>query len=143
MLFWKKLGNYDFVSENLKATGYIDLLSRNLQESIVKMEVSDPIFQQDNAPCHKAKTTMDYFNVNSIVLMDWPPQSPDLNPIENVWGYVKQELKKYSPKNIQELKGNISKILSEIPSAFFEKLIKSMHGRCLAVIKAKGCHINY
>ena len=41
-------------------------------------------FMQDNAPCHKAKVVMSYLSEQDFGIMDWPPQSPDLNPIENL-----------------------------------------------------------
>ena len=41
-------------------------------------------FMQDNAPCHKAKVVMSYLSKQDFEIMDWPPQSPDLNPIENL-----------------------------------------------------------
>ena len=39
-------------------------------------------FMQDNAPCHKAKTVMSYLDEQDLEIMNWPPQSPDLNPQE-------------------------------------------------------------
>ena len=63
------------------------------------------IFMQDNAPCHKARVVMDYLRENNIRTLDWPPQSPDLNPIEHIWAIIKQNLYSYNdfPKNIVEL----------------------------------------
>ena len=75
--------------------------------------------------------------------MDWPPQSPDLNPIENIWGFMKIKLLDFNPKNRQELKNILLKIWEELPSEFLGKLIKGMHNRCEEVIKARGGHINY
>jgi len=59
---------------------------------------------QDNAPIHKAKTTMKLIEDSKICYMsDWPSQSPDLNIIENMWSVLKSNLWKYNTKNINEL----------------------------------------
>ncbi len=51
-------------------------------------------FQQDNAPCHKAQIISDWFleHDNEFTLLKWPPQSPDLNPIEQLWDVVEREI---------------------------------------------------
>ncbi len=56
---------------------------------------SNGYFQQDNAPCHKAKILSDWFleNDNEFTLLKWPPHSPDLNPIEQLWDVVEWEIR--------------------------------------------------
>ncbi len=51
----------------------------------------------DNAPRHSAKMTREKLQELSIERLPWPPASPDLNPIENIWQIIKQQLRKYTP----------------------------------------------
>ena len=48
------------------------------------------VFMQDNAPCHKSKPIMDFLKDQNIATLEWPPQSPDLNPNENLWAIIKK-----------------------------------------------------
>ncbi len=52
---------------------------------------ADFIFQQDLAPAHSAKGTKSWFNDHGVTVLDWPANSPDLNPIENLLGIVKRK----------------------------------------------------
>jgi transposase len=53
------------------------------------------VFLQDDTPCHKRKVVMNYLKESQVQfsIMDWPGNSPDLNPIENCWSYMKKKLK--------------------------------------------------
>ncbi len=54
---------------------------------------SDFIFQQDLAPAHTAKNTKSWLNDHGVGVLDWPANSPDLNPIKNLWGIVKRKMR--------------------------------------------------
>ncbi len=68
---------------------------------------ADYIFQQDLAPAHTAKGTKSWFNDQSVTVLDWPANSPDLNPIKNISGIVKRKMRDTRPNNAEELKAAI------------------------------------
>jgi transposase len=70
----------------------------------------------DNAPCHKTNLIMGFLNANRIPTLDLPPQSPDLNPIENLWAIVKRRrFKRFGiPSTKNELIEQIFAIWEEI-----------------------------
>ena len=74
-------------------------------------------FQQDNASVHTAKIVKDYIKRSRIPIIAWPPNSPDLNPIETVWAYIKDQLSKYpnDPKDEDKLWERVQDIWNKIP----------------------------
>ena len=87
------------------------------------------IFQQDNAPCHTAHKIRDFFEQNSIIVMKWPPNSPDLNCIENLWSWLDNQLSKIQILNLDQLQFEITKILSNVPVEICNNLVDSMPTR--------------
>ena len=80
---------------------------------------------------------------NNIHRLDWPTQSPDINPIEHVWKRLKKQFSTIKSKNLDELRKNIEKEFKEIDKNFIHELILSMPRRIQALIKAKGGHTKY
>ncbi len=102
------------------------------------------IFQQNMAPAHTAKSSKkSCLNDHDVGVLDWPANSPDLNPIENLWGIVKRKIRNKSPKNADELKATDKETWASIPPQQCHKLITSMPRRIEAVIKAKGAPTKY
>ena len=95
---------------------------------------------QDNAPCHKAKVVMDYLRKKRIKTLDWPPQSPDLNPIEHIWAIMKDILYKEKdfPKNRDELIDRVFLIWKNLDKKLLQTLTKHAKKRFEDVVAYKG-----
>jgi len=105
----------------------------------------DGIFQEDNAPCHKSKIVAEFRAKKNIRTLKWPAQSPDLNPIENLWDEIKKILRsrKVKPTNLSSLERQVRKAWKSISSEKIENLVESMPRRIQAVINANGGPTKY
>ena len=103
------------------------------------------IFQQDNAPCHVSKRAREHFHSRKIRLLDWPPCSPDLNPIENFWSIAKRRIRKLAPKNKADLIAAFLQVWhnDEELIAMTKKLVLSMPNRVQKCIDANGGSTGY
>ena len=141
---WNGVGKLVEVQEKMNADQYCEILEDGLVESFETLEMEE-IFQQDNDPKHTSKKAQQWFEDNQIQVLEWPAQSPDLNPIEHLWEYLKHPLQKYDtpPKGVHELWERVGEEWNEISSEVCQNLIESMPRRIKAVIKANGGHTKY
>ncbi len=138
------VGPLCFLKSTVNAAIYQEILEHFMLPSADKLYGdADFIFQQDLAPAHTAKGTKSWFNDHGVTVLDWPANSPDLNPIENLWGIVKRKMRDTRPNNADDLKAAIKETWASIPPQQCHKLITSMPRRIEAVIKAKGAPTKY
>ncbi len=138
------VGPLCFLKSTVNAAIYQEILEHFMLPSSDKLYGdADFIFQQDLAPAHTAKGTKSWFNDHGVTVLDWPANSPDLNPIENLWGIVKRKMRDTRPNNADELKATVKETWASIPPQQCHKLITSMPRRIEAVIKAKGAPTKY
>ena len=77
------------VKGNMNSSGYVKMLKdASLKDEGVRLCGENWIYQQDNAPIHKARCATKFFEDENIEILPWPACSPDLNVIENLWGYL-------------------------------------------------------
>ena len=76
-------------------------------------------------------------------MKDWPAQSPDLNPMENIWSILAQQIYQHCPKTISGLKRKIELFCKNFSDKIIENCINSFPRRLRAVIKAKGGSTKY
>ncbi len=138
------VGPLCFLKNNVTAPVYQEILEHFMLPSAYQLfKDADFIFQQDLAPAHNAKSTKSWLNDHGVDVLDWPANSPDLNPIENQWGIIKRKIRNKRPKNADEQKATVKETLVSIPPQQRHKLITSMPRRIEAVIKAKGAPTKY
>ncbi|KAL4500753.1 hypothetical protein ABPG72_019987 [Tetrahymena utriculariae] len=80
------------IDEKLNAQNYINQILDVHVKDNVHLKKRGFFFQQDNAPCHSAKTVSNWLESHKIKVLKWPAQSPGLSPIEQVWSFLKDEL---------------------------------------------------
>ena len=129
------------ISHKMDAICYQDMLCDYALPFFGELDLDDTwTFQQDNARPHSAASTKDFFNTIGVNLMEWPPYSPDLNPMENLWGILSRKVYANGRQflNLIELKAAILEAWDEISPNVLESLISSMPSRVFDVISKKG-----
>ena len=116
---------------------YTEILEKHIPE-IRSMLRDEWRLQQDNDPKHTSRVAREFLNSNVPEVMDWPSNSPDLNPIENLWAIVKRNVEKCRPKNLSELESFLGEEWDNIPNSLLISLVDSMSRRCNEVIEKNG-----
>ncbi len=80
---------------------------------------------------------------HNIDRITWPSNSPDLNPIENVWNVMKQKVDQLHPSNLNQLEKDIKLVWSDLAQDLARNLVSSMSQRIAQVIERKGDSIDY
>jgi transposase len=126
----------------MTAKMYVEIIEKNLSE-IKGLFGKKWRFLQDNDPKHTSHLAKSFLEAEIPELMDWPSNSPDINPIENLWSIVKRKVEERMPQNSDDLMQFMVEEWSSIPKTTLINLVDSMPTRCELVIKSKGERIEY
>jgi transposase len=135
------------IDDILDAELYSQIMREELNQTIryYHLDPSKIIFQQDNDPKHTSKLAKDTLRELEFEVMEWPAQSPDLNPIENIWNHLKTTLRNntrlFATK--EELWEAIQHEMKNENKELCRKFISSMPQRVQALIRAKGGYIKF
>ena len=126
----------------MNAQRYTGLLKNKLE---LHMTVHNcTVFMQDGAPCYRAKIVTQFLKSKKIQILDWPGNSPELNPVENLWTVLKNKVSERQPTNAKMLEQAIKKVwVREMTTEYCQSLVESMPKRLEVVIKAKGGPTKY
>lgn len=127
----------------VNAAGYIEVLKTVVKPWIDKVCKGRPyVFQQDSAPSHRASITQDWLSENfydHVTPNMWPPNSPDLNPMDYyVWSVVERETNQHPHSTIASLKAAIVKVIPEMNRDHLISACGRFRARIEAVIEANG-----
>jgi hypothetical protein len=128
----------------LDAKGYHSILQRQMKPSMNQLfPDKNSFFQQDNDPKHTANINKSYLRRYEVPTLPWPSQSPDLNPIENLWSILDDRVKNRVPNSEKELFQVLEEAWNNLPVALLTSLVDSMPRRVAAVIQNKGFATKY
>lgn len=134
------------IDQTVDSINYIDEFIDNagvIPEMNEKYGYRNWFLVQDGATPHTASDTMDYLKTYCNVLEDWPSNSPDFNPIENIWGIIKRRVEELQPQSVDDLIKITFETWENVSIQDIQTLISSVPNRLSACINANGMHSGY
>lgn len=154
-LHYKSINVWGFISYNgnrglvryegtMGAKECMELLQRNIRNAVPEEDDPDDelVFVHDGAKYHIGKKATDFLH-ETVDILSWPPQSPDINIMENIWAALRNELwiRRKEIKNANDVWRISREIFNQFTLVFIHSLYESIPSRIQKIIKAKGSRI--
>ena len=123
-------------NKTMDSSDYLKILKKNLMKTMKTQNCN--FFQHDNARIHTAKQIVKFLKENNVDVIKWPGYSPDISPIENMFGLMKKQIEGKGIRTIPKLKKEFKKNYKKLKKSYLKNLVKSMPKRLKLVIKNKG-----
>ncbi|KAK3571374.1 hypothetical protein QTP86_009746 [Hemibagrus guttatus] len=137
-------GRLAVINGTMNSAVYQKILKENVRPSVCDLKLKRTwVLQQDNDPKHTSKSTSEWLKKNKMKTLEWPSQSPDLNPIEMLWHDLKKVVHAQKPSNVAELQQFCKDEWAKIPPQRCNGLFSSYGKRLIAVVAAKGGPTSY
>ncbi|KAK3542248.1 hypothetical protein QTP86_021468 [Hemibagrus guttatus] len=140
----KDLEDLLVINGTMNSAVYQKILKENVRQSVCDLKLKQTwVLQQENDPKHTNKSTSEWLKKNKMKTLEWPSQSPYLNPIEMLWHDLKKVVHAQKLSNVAELQQFCKDEWAKIPPQRCNRLIASYGKRLIAVVAAKGGPASY
>ena len=132
----------NFFKENMSNTIYENILEDYMPE-LKRIGKNEVLVLMDNHPVHKSLNSLKFYKEKGIKVIDFPPYSPDLNPIENIWGKIKKQIMKKEYQTLAVLMKDIEKEWDSITDNQLKNYSSSMKNRIHSCLLLEGMITKY
>ena len=142
---FEKMGPLIEVKGNLNSQNYISNILEAFEKFWKKVRKKRKCFMQDNAPCHRSKLVEQWFGSKKMKILQWPPQSPDLNPIETIWDILLKRVRENNRQlaSLTEFREKLKEEWEIFPIEIVQDLYKGLPNRLKELKKMKGNPTKY